>query len=100
MTPNGLPYTHPENVLVDRKPPEPEVVAMVKSFCGYVLEHYGRFPAFIDPMFVRLVFQAHHLDLEFYDKHYGAAAYGEMHRQHFALWHADGENGAGSPGSR
>ena len=28
---------------------------MVKDFCQYVFETYGRFPAFIDPMYVRLV---------------------------------------------
>ena len=40
-------------------------------------------------MFTRLVFQAHHLDLEFYDKYYAEGAYTEMHRNHFKLWHPE-----------
>jgi hypothetical protein len=40
-------------------------------------------------MFTRLVFQAHHLDLEFYDKHYKEGAYTELHKDHFKLWHPD-----------
>ena len=39
-------------------------------------------------MFVRLVIQAHHLDLDFYDRHYLPGSYGESHREHMARWHS------------
>jgi len=55
-------------------------------------ENYGRFPAFLDPMFARLVFQAHHLDLDFYDKYYNEGAYTDVHKNHFKLWHPEMDN--------
>jgi hypothetical protein len=33
--------------------------------------------------------QAHHLDLDFYDKYYPPGAYTEAHKNHFARWHPD-----------
>jgi hypothetical protein len=38
-------------------------------------------------MFVRLVLQAHHLDLGFYDRHYAEGAYTDLHRRHMETWH-------------
>ena len=70
-----------------RAQPTDETIEIVVAFCTYVYETYGRFPAFIDPMFVRLVLQAHHLDLEFYDRHYEPGAYATAHRDHMARWH-------------
>lgn len=84
-----MPQRDPAGVRADDRRPTPDEVEMVKDLCQYVHETYGRFPAFIDPMFVRLVFQAHHLDLEFYDRHYTEGAYGEIHRRHFELWHPE-----------
>jgi hypothetical protein len=86
---NPYPYQNPQGVLQDEYHPSEERIQIVKDFCTYVYENYGRFPAFLDPMFVRLVFQAHHLDLEFYDKHYTEGAYTKVHRNHFKLWHPD-----------
>jgi hypothetical protein len=86
---NPFPYQNPEGVLKDEYHPSEERIQIVKDFCTYVYENYGRFPAFLDPMFVRLVFQAHHLDLEFYDRHYTEGAYTEVHRNHFKLWHPE-----------
>jgi hypothetical protein len=76
-------------VLADEYHPSEVRIEIVKDFCKYVYENYGRFPAFLDPMFTRLVFQAHHLDLEFYDKYYTEGAYTELHRNHFKLWHPE-----------
>jgi len=38
-------------------------------------------------MFMRLVFQAQHIDLEFYDKYYPPGTYTDMHLNHFKLFH-------------
>ena len=82
------PYDDPEAVMRDRPAPSSETVEIVTTFAQYVYDTYGRFPALIDPMFVRLVIQAHHLDLEFYDRHYRPGSYGESHRQHMSRWHS------------
>lgn len=86
---NPYPYNEPGSVLSDEYTPPEIRVQIVKDFCSYVYENYGRFPAFLDPMFVRLVFQAHHLDIDFYDKHYKEGAYTSMHKDHFKLWHPE-----------
>ncbi|MCG8626267.1 MAG: hypothetical protein MJE68_30255, partial [Proteobacteria bacterium] len=64
-------------------------IQVVKDICNYVYDTYGRFPAFSDPMFLRFMVQAHHLDLDFYDKYYPPGAYTEAHKNHFARWHPD-----------
>lgn len=89
---NPYPYKQPEKILEDEYHPSEIRIQIVKDFCTYIYENYGRFPAFLDPMFARLVFQAHHLDLDFYDEHYSEGAYTEMHRDHFKLWHDDMED--------
>jgi len=38
-------------------------------------------------MFVRLVFQAHHLDVDFYDRFYRGEPLAQRHREHLARWH-------------
>ena len=83
----------PDEVLAGRADPTEETIEIVTTFCQYVLETYGRFPAFIDPMFVRLVLQAHHLDLGFYDRHYTEGAYSDRHARHMELWHPPGGGG-------
>lgn len=85
----SYPYDDPDAVLRQRPEPTAETIEIVTAFATYVHEHYGRFPAFIDPMFVRLVLQAHHLDLDFYDRFYPDGAYGEAQREHMARWHGD-----------
>jgi hypothetical protein len=80
-------FAHASDVMRARPLPTPETVEIVKAFCTYVHGTYGRFPAFIDPMFVRLVFQAHHLDVDFYDRFYRGNPLTQRHRQHLARWH-------------
>lgn len=86
---NPFPYREPGSILRDEYHPSEVRIQIVKDFCSYVYENYGRFPAFLDPMFVRLVFQAHHLDLDFYDRHFTEGSYHDTHREHFRLWHPE-----------
>ena len=83
------PYERPEEVVPGRGAHAEDTREIVVAFLTHVLETHGRFPAFIDPMFVRLVVQAHHLDLEFYDRHYHPGAYTDLHRDHLRLWHPE-----------
>jgi hypothetical protein len=80
-------FNNADEVMRARPLPTRETVEIVKAFCTDVHETYGRFPAFIDPMFVRLVFQAHHLDVEFYDRHYRGDPLTDRHREHLTRWH-------------
>ena len=57
------------------------------AYCTYIYETYGRFPAYFGPMRTTLAHQAHHLDLEFYDEHFGPNAYSETQARHFRDWH-------------
>jgi len=57
------------------------------AYCEHVWRRYGRFPAYFGPFRTVLAFQAHHLDLEFYDRHYARGAVGESHRRHLESWH-------------
>jgi hypothetical protein len=45
-------------------------------------------------MFVLTYLQAHHLDLDFYDHHFGPAeAYLHTHAEHMTRWHPEGSEG-------
>ncbi|MGZ4258211.1 MAG: hypothetical protein ACXVRE_10660 [Gaiellaceae bacterium] len=59
----------------------------VIAYATYVYERYGRFPGLFGPLRSLMAFQAHHLDLEFYDRFYAPGAYTDRHREHFARWH-------------
>lgn len=83
------PYQDPEKVLIEVPKPSDQKVQYVKDLCNYIYDTYGRFPAFIDPVFMRLTTQVHHLDLGFYDRYYPPGAYTDLHRDHFQLWHPD-----------
>jgi len=87
-----MPYKNPEAVTAEIERPSKDEVQIVKDICNYVYDTYGRFPAFSDPMFLRFMVQAHHLDLDFYDKYYPPGAYTESHKNHFKLWHPDLED--------
>jgi hypothetical protein len=65
----------------------PEIVAVVKAVCEYVWATYGRFPAHVDAIYVpELWVQAHHLDLDYYDRFY-QHGYSETQARHDARWH-------------
>ena len=53
----------------------------------YVYDAFGKFPGTVPSIFLIMHLQAHHLDLEFYDKFYKPGAYLRTHAQHMALWH-------------
>jgi hypothetical protein len=64
-----------------------EGVACTKAVCNYIYETYGRFPGSLDAMHLMWFFQAHHLDLDFYDRFFRPGAYGPTHAAHMATWH-------------
>jgi hypothetical protein len=62
-------------------------IKAVIAYCDYVIDHYGQFPGNYGPVRTVMAYQAHHLDLSFYDHHYRDGAYTEAHRNHMATWH-------------
>jgi len=93
--PDGA-FSHPERRLtpwtdagVPNGVPRPseEAIAATKLLTEYVWQTYGRFPATIDPFLLTVWFQAHHLDVAFYDRFYPRAALPEHVRTHLRDWH-------------
>jgi hypothetical protein len=54
----------------------------------YVYDTFGKFPGTVPSMFLIMYLQAHHLDLEFYDKFYKPGAYLNSHANHLRNWHS------------
>lgn len=55
----------------------------------YVFDRFGKFPGTTPSMLVLPYLQAHHLDLEFYDRFFEPGAYLDTHARHMERWHAD-----------
>ncbi len=57
----------------------------------YVLDTFGKFPATVPSIYVITYLQAHHLDLDFYDRFYEPGSYLRTHADHMTRWHAKNE---------
>jgi hypothetical protein len=63
-------------------PPYPDhTIDATIAYCEYVYSRYGRFPAMCGPFRTILAYQAHRLDLDFYDRFYRPEALTETQRQ-------------------
>lgn len=67
--------------------PTDQTVEIVKTYCNYVYDTYGRFPATHDTIVMPLWLQAHHLELEWYDRYQAKGLVNETQRHHMQLWH-------------
>jgi len=65
-----------------------DIVEITKHFCHYVYETYGRLPKYSDAVFIPMLFQAHHLDLGFYEKHFPEYVT-PAERDHIKNWHPE-----------
>ena len=59
----------------------------VATMASYVYEKFGRFPGTVPSIFVLMYLQAHHLDTDFYDRHFAPGSYLETHAAHMKRWH-------------
>ncbi len=91
------PYKDSESFVQAIPRPHEETVEMVKAYCQYVWDTYGRFPAYLDPMYQRLTCQAQHLDLDFYEHYFPGGAVTTQHEQHFSRWHPELSDAHGRP---
>ncbi|MBI4775026.1 MAG: hypothetical protein HY788_12755 [Deltaproteobacteria bacterium] len=53
----------------------------------YILDTFGKFPGTVPSIFLITYLQAHHLDLEFYDRFYKPGVYLNTHAAHMSRWH-------------
>jgi hypothetical protein len=91
------PYKEPDKVISQIQRPDAETVEIVKDYCQYLHDTYGRFPAYIDPMYQRLTCQAQHVDPDFYAEHYPPGALTPQHLGHFRRWHPELAGADGGP---
>jgi hypothetical protein len=64
-----------------------EFKACVSLQAQYIFDRFGKFPGTVPSTFCLTYLQAHHLDLEFYDTHFGPGAYLPTQSEHMARWH-------------
>jgi hypothetical protein len=57
-----------------------QAIAATIAYCDYIYNRYGRFPAANGPFRTVLAYQAHHLDVQFYDRFYRHEALTELQR--------------------
>jgi len=69
------------------KPYSEEFIACLGAMAQYIYDTYGRFPATVPTIVMRVCVQAHHLDTDFYDAHFQKGAYLDTHAQHLERWH-------------
>jgi len=55
----------------------------------YIYDTFGKFPGTVPSTLVITYLQAHHLDLDFYDKFYKPGAYLKTHKEHMNQWHPE-----------
>jgi hypothetical protein len=67
--------------------------ACVTTQAQYLYDTFGKFPATAPSLMILNYVQAHHLDLEFYDRFFKPGAYLRTHAEHMQRWH--GEPGMG-----
>lgn len=64
-----------------------EFKACVARQAEYVLDTFGKFPGTVPTVFILNYVQAHHLDLDFYDRFFEPGAYLRTHAEHMQHWH-------------
>jgi hypothetical protein len=94
------PYKEPDRVVSAVPRPHEDTVELVKAYCQYCIDTYGRFPVYIDPMYQRLTCQAQHVDPDFYAEYYPPGALTRQHHEHFHRWHPEMTDSEGLPPRR
>jgi hypothetical protein len=81
------PYRESSRVRGAGAPIDDRFIDCVSTMADYLYQRFGKFPATVPSIFMLTYLQAHHLDLDFYDQHFGPGSYLETHAQHMADWH-------------
>jgi hypothetical protein len=94
------PYREPDRIANAIPRPHEDTVELVKAYCQYAFDTYGRFPVYLDPMYQRLTCQAQHVDPDFYEEYYPPGALTHQHREHMSRWHPELADEEGRPPRR
>lgn len=68
-----------------------EFKACVGLQAQYIFDTFGKFPGTVPTVFILNYVQAHHLDLDFYDRFFKPGAYLRTHATHMQNWHDQGK---------
>lgn len=82
------PWQESETVKKTVVPYSREFTDCMSEVAQYIHEKYGKFPGIRSTIMLPGFVQAHHIDTDFYDRHYGEGTYLETHARHAELWHA------------
>lgn len=82
------PYRHTPRIRSGAAPHDAQFVDCVTTMAQYIYDRFGRFPATMSPIYASLYLQAHHVDTDYYDKHFDPGAYLKTHRDHMKRWHS------------
>jgi hypothetical protein len=63
--------------------------ACVAHQAQYLYDTFGKFPATVPTVMILNYLQAHHLDLDFYDRFFTSGAYLRTHAEHVRRWHPE-----------
>jgi hypothetical protein len=64
-----------------------EFVDCMSEVARYIHDKFGKFPGTRTTIMLPGFVQAHHMDTDFYDTHYGEGAYLRTHAEHADRWH-------------
>lgn len=81
------PWKESSRVRQSAQPHDDEFKACVALQAQYIFDRFGKFPGSVPSIFTLMYLQAHHLDLDFYDHHFGPGAYLPTHAEHMTRWH-------------
>jgi hypothetical protein len=65
--------------------------ACVALQAQYILDTFAKFPGTVPTVFIMNHVQAHHLDLDFYDRFFRPGCYLDTHARHLRRWHGEPE---------
>ncbi len=85
----GGPFCENSEVKQTVQPYSQAQIDCMGEMAEHIYRRYGRFPARYPTILLRIYAQAHHLELEFYDRFFEDGAYLQTHAEHMKLWHAD-----------
>lgn len=66
----------------------PEFIELMSEVAQYIYDTFGRFPATLPTVYMRVYTQAQHCDLEFYRRFFGTDYYLDTHATHMSRWHS------------
>ncbi len=81
------PWKDPARVRGTTEPYSRDFVECMAEIAQYIHDKFGKFPGTRSTVMLPGFVQAHHLDTDFYDEHYGEGSYLPTHARHLELWH-------------